>query len=343
MARTVAEQKVWGSSTWGAPEAAAVGVRVLFMPTTSGTTSPHRNLRGGRDLLSVGASAAQAAPTTLSTEKAPTNVAAYAGTVMWSTKDDVTGGYKLVKSVGGAAPVASASPSATAPFDVDLGTNRDGSLYAVYTRGGFIYRLRVSNGAEERLNAISLGGQNSHPTIMRGRIAFLHSGRGHSELRLAGVHQLASTSRRVLVKGVINHVELGLTQIAYTTHCREDTASARPRSTSATPAPVVTTSSTRRTQAGRTRLASQSPRSRTTSRRSSGPAPTTGRAPATASSGTRSAPAGSATRRAARAIPRAPGPAPSSVRRSPPRWTPRRTPVARTRASSTARSGSPAR
>jgi hypothetical protein len=41
------------------------------------------------------------APTILSTESAPTPVAAWDGVVMWSQKDAATGRYRLVKSVDG--------------------------------------------------------------------------------------------------------------------------------------------------------------------------------------------------------------------------------------------------
>src|SRR3954471_20971279 len=74
------------------------------------------------------------AATTIATEQRATPVAAWAGTVAWSSYDPATNDYHLVVSRNGAAaqrlPVA---PSANA-FDVDLGTNRSGSTYAVYSR-----------------------------------------------------------------------------------------------------------------------------------------------------------------------------------------------------------------
>lgn len=161
------------------------------------------------------AATAQAAPTILSTEQAPTTVAAYAGTVMWSTLDQSTGNYKLVKSVGGAAPVDVGVPERDQPFDIDLGTNRSGNVYAVYTREGFIYRLRVSTGVETKLTALSMGGQDFDPSIERGRIAFLHSGRGHDELRIGDTLSGAGKPK-LLVRGVIDNVELGISQLAYT-------------------------------------------------------------------------------------------------------------------------------
>ncbi|MEA2235159.1 MAG: hypothetical protein QOD83_4975, partial [Solirubrobacteraceae bacterium] len=93
------------------------------------------------------AAAAQGAPTTLSVEQAPTRVAAWDGTVMWSHFDATAKTYSLVKSVDGGAPVpVGVAPRSGTPFDIDLGTNRSGATYAVYTRNGDIYRLNVATG-----------------------------------------------------------------------------------------------------------------------------------------------------------------------------------------------------
>lgn len=159
--------------------------------------------------------AARATPTLLSTEKAPTIVAAYGATVMWSTLDQATGAYKLVKSVNGSAPAAVGVAERERPFDIDLGTNRSGSLYAVYSREGFIYRLHVTTGVEQKLTSLSLGGQSFNPSIQRGRIAFLHSGRGHDELRIGDTTSGAGKPK-VVVRGVIDNVELGINQLTYT-------------------------------------------------------------------------------------------------------------------------------
>src|SRR4051812_16270220 len=98
---------------------------------------------------------AQAA-TVLSSEPVPTRVAAWNGTVMWSQLDQATGNYRLVKSVDASAPVSVAVPErAGRPFDIDLGTNRSGSTYAVYTRGGDIYRLGVASGVETKIAELS--------------------------------------------------------------------------------------------------------------------------------------------------------------------------------------------
>src|SRR3954451_6347075 len=77
---------------------------------------------------------AHAAPTTIATELRATPISAWAGTVVWSSYDATTNDYHLVVSRNGAAPQR--LPIAPSPnaFDVDLGTNRSGSTYAVYSR-----------------------------------------------------------------------------------------------------------------------------------------------------------------------------------------------------------------
>ena len=66
----------------------------------------------------------RAAPTTIATEQRATQIAAWAGTVVWSSYDATTNDYHLVVSRNGGAPQRLAvAPSANA-FDVDLGTNR---------------------------------------------------------------------------------------------------------------------------------------------------------------------------------------------------------------------------
>jgi hypothetical protein len=103
----------------------------------------------------VGPAAAGAA-TVLSTEQAPTRVAAWDGTVMWSQLDVAGGGYRLVTSVGAGAPAPVMVPErGDGPFDIDLGTNRSGNAYAVYTRGGDVYRLGVASGVETRITKLS--------------------------------------------------------------------------------------------------------------------------------------------------------------------------------------------
>ncbi len=184
------------------------------MPTPASTSLRAAALTAA--LLGAGATSAHAAPTILSTEAAPTLVAAQDGTVMLSQRNPATGAFRLVRSVDGGTPVPVGVPERDAPFDMDLGTNAAGAPYAVYTRNGFLYRLRVSTGAEQRLTRLSIGGQNQRPSIHRGRIAFLHSGRGRSELRI-GTTGADAGRPRVLVRGVIDDVEIGAKHVAYTT------------------------------------------------------------------------------------------------------------------------------
>ena len=183
--------------------------------TASASTFLRALLASGA-LLAASGSAAQAAPTQLSTAQNETQVAAHGGTVMWSERNPETGQYRLVKSVDGGTPAVVAGVDELGePFDLDLGTGRDGALYAVYTRDGIIHRLPVAGGPEKRLTYISLGGTNHSPTIDDGRIAFIHGQRRNDSLRYT-----TSTSRkpRSLRSGVFNEVELGRTHLAYTEH-----------------------------------------------------------------------------------------------------------------------------
>ena len=164
----------------------------------------------------VAAAGAQAA-TVLSSEPAPTHVAAWDGTVMWSTLDAATGNYRLMKSVNGGAPTPVGVPErAGGPFDIDLGTNRSGSTYAVYTRNGDIYRLSVAAGAETKITKLSSPTLiERDPTIQRGEIAFIRRDGGFDQLRI-GDTTSASTGSRFLVKTrAMRNAELGTTHIAY--------------------------------------------------------------------------------------------------------------------------------
>src|SRR3954463_7066358 len=146
------------------------------------------------------APAAHAASTTIATEQRATPVAAWAGTVAWSSFDPATNDYHLVVSRNGAAPQRVAvAPSANA-FDVDLGTNRSGSTYAVSSRCATpatgsrpptdcdLYRLSLASGVEQRLDSLSSPTWDERdPTIFRGEIAFIrnetHGGLNEDVLR----------------------------------------------------------------------------------------------------------------------------------------------------------------
>ena len=132
-----------------------------------------------RSLLTIAALGAVLAPTAaaqaatiLSTEQAPTPVAAWHGMVMWSQLDAATGNYRLVESVDGGAPTPVAIPErAGGPFDIDLGTSRSGSAYAVYTRDGDVYSLSVASGIEAEITTLSSPTlAERDPTVQRGEI-----------------------------------------------------------------------------------------------------------------------------------------------------------------------------
>jgi len=158
--------------------------------------------------------AAQAAPTTLAVEQAPTRVAAMDGTVMWSKFDPATKRYNLVKSVDGAAPVAvGVAPRSGSPFDIDLGTSRSGAPFAVYTRGGDIYRLNVASGSEAKVAKLSSPSVvERDPTIQHGDIAFIRRSGGYDQLRIA---RTTNGSRLIVKRRSILSAELGDRHVAY--------------------------------------------------------------------------------------------------------------------------------
>ena len=160
--------------------------------------------------------AAQAA-TALSSEPVPTRVAAWNGTVMWSQLDQATGNYRLVKSVDGGAPATVVVPErAGGPFDIDLGTNRSGSTYAVYTRDGDIYRLGVATGVETKITKLSSPTlAERDPTIQRGQIAFVRRDGGYDQLRVGDTTSGSKGSRFLVKKRSILGAELAIKQVAY--------------------------------------------------------------------------------------------------------------------------------
>ena len=162
------------------------------------------------------AALAQDTSTTLATEQAPTRVAAWNGTVMWSQFDPATKTYGLVKSVDGGAPVALGVPRSGAPFDIDLGTNRAGSTFGVYTRGGDIYRLNVATGKETKIEQLSSPElAERDPTIQRGRIAFVRRDGGFDHLRVGGTTGFERGSTLIARRRSIVSAELGINEIAY--------------------------------------------------------------------------------------------------------------------------------
>src|SRR3954466_6549199 len=166
------------------------------------------------------APAAHAAPTTIATEQRATPVAAWAGTVAWSSYDPATNDYHLVVSRNGGAPQRlPVAPSADA-FDVDLGTNRNGSTYAVYSRcttpaaansvptGCDLYRLSAASGVEQRLASLSSPEWDERePTIFRGQIAFIrnetHGGRREAVLRTGNTGSGARGTKALRTPAVV--------------------------------------------------------------------------------------------------------------------------------------------
>ena len=186
------------------------------------------------------APAAHGAPTTLATEQRAAPVAAYAGTVVWSSYDATAKDYHLVVSRNGAPPQRLAGAPSPVPFDVDLGTNRSGATYAVYTRcakpatdkngnpvrgtGCDIYRLGLASGVEQRLQSLSSPTSDERdPTIFRGEIAFIrterHRGVTQDVLRIGnttsgskGTRALVTVDRRATT---LSRPELSFSRIAY--------------------------------------------------------------------------------------------------------------------------------
>lgn len=163
------------------------------------------------------ASAAHGAPRQLATESAPTPVAAAEGIVMWSRFDPVTKQYTLVKSLaGGAAVPVGVAARGDGPFDIDLGTNRSGRAFAVYTRDGDIYRLNVAAGTETKIDRLSSPTlAESSPTIQRGQIAFIRRNRGRDELRIGDTTSGSKGSRLLVRKRTLRLAELGTKHVAY--------------------------------------------------------------------------------------------------------------------------------
>jgi hypothetical protein len=182
------------------------------------------------------APAAHAAPTTLAPALRAVPVAAWAGTVAWSDFDPATNDYHLVVSRNGAAPQRLAvAPNAVA-FDLDLGTNRNGSTYAVYSRCAApatentpptdcdLYRLSLATAVETKLESLSSPEWDERePTIFRGQIAFIrnetHGGRTQDVLRIGNTTSGASGTTALVklnrLAGALTDPELAQSRVAY--------------------------------------------------------------------------------------------------------------------------------
>ncbi len=162
------------------------------------------------------ATSAQAAPTQLARELAPTRVAAWEGTVVWSRLDARSGRYALVKSVDGGAAEPVGVRSRTRPFDVDLGTNSLGSTYAVYTRDGDVYMTHVASGRERRLTGLtSKPYAERDPTIHRGDVAFVRRVRGRDQLREGRTSRRSRGTHLLVARSTIVMAELSPKHVAY--------------------------------------------------------------------------------------------------------------------------------
>ncbi len=183
------------------------------------------------------AAGAAAAPTTLSAEQRPPAVAGWRGTVVWSSYDVASARHHLMVSREGGAPERLPVAASEGPFDVDLGTNRSGSTYAVYSRCASpgeepdlprtdcdLYRLSLASGREERLAGLSSPRWDERePTIMRGEIAFVrrerHGGATKDVLRIGNTTSGARGTRRltqlVVDRTALVDPELTASHIAY--------------------------------------------------------------------------------------------------------------------------------
>jgi hypothetical protein len=186
-------------------------------------------------LVALAPAAAHAA-TTIATEQRATQVAAWAGTVAWSSFDATTNDYHLVVSRNGAAPQRLPIAPAANAFDVDLGTNRSGSTYAVYSRCATpatnsrpptdcdLYRLSLAGGVETKLTSLSSPTWDERdPAIFRGEIAFIrnetHGGRNKDVLRIgnttSGSRGTTALVTRNRLAGTLQEPELSASRVAY--------------------------------------------------------------------------------------------------------------------------------
>jgi hypothetical protein len=148
--------------------------------------------------------AASASP--LATEQHATTVSASGDTIAWSSYDN--GRYKLMLDQAGTVGAANAVTSKT-PFDVDLGTAKDGKLLAVYSRAGKLYEYDVAAGAEK-----SLGINGSEPTVAGGRLAYVARKGGRDTLYLRN----AGKTKTVFSAPRITGVQLSADRLAFVTN-----------------------------------------------------------------------------------------------------------------------------
>jgi hypothetical protein len=181
------------------------------------TPSPHSIAATTVAILALGTAAASAQVVPVETLAAATPVAAHDGTAMWSRLDAATGRYQLVTSIGGGVPTPVAVPQRDGAFDVDLGANRAGNTYAVYTRDGDIYRLDPRTGVEKKLTKLSSPDRAERsPAIWQGRIAFVRHVKGMDQLRIGDTTSVSKGTRLLLERKAIDSIELGSKHVAWT-------------------------------------------------------------------------------------------------------------------------------
>lgn len=182
------------------------------------TQSPHSLTAATLAVVATCALGATSAQASIAVESltAATPAAVYNGTAMWSRLDAATGTYQLVQSVDGGAPTLVAVAQRDGAFDIDLGSNRNGSTYAVYTRGGDIYRLNPRTAIEKKLSQLSATkGAERSPTIHRGRIAFVKRVAGKDQLRIGDTTSGAQGTRMLVEAKKIYTIELGNQHVAW--------------------------------------------------------------------------------------------------------------------------------
>jgi hypothetical protein len=169
--------------------------------------------------------AADTPGTVLATYQQPSRVAAWDGHVVFSAYDPATKRYSLMRSDDGAPPRVVPVAPQDRPFDVSLGTNAHGSVYAVYTRctdgdtGCDIYRLRLSDEKESRLSSISSPRWDERdPAMYHGRVVFVRhervGGRLQDTIRLASSG--GSIRSKAIVKGgLLAHPALARGAVAF--------------------------------------------------------------------------------------------------------------------------------
>ena len=121
-----------------------------------------------------------------------------------------------MQSRSDAAPTNVAVPERDGAFDVDLGSNLRGQTYAVYTRGGDIYRLDPRTQQETKITQLSAPDKTErNPTIQSGQIAFLRRDGGMDQLRIGQTNTHGAGSRLLLKRKSIQSIELGAKQVAW--------------------------------------------------------------------------------------------------------------------------------